>query len=100
MKEGAHPASCVQGAIMKDRYVETIRNVGFQKVEITEEKQDASFEDIANDPNAKIIVHNKKKNTDDLRSISELDDEKKEMVKQILTSTASISVSAMKPMKN
>lgn len=100
VKKGAHPASCVQGAIMKDKYVETIRNVGFQNVEITEEKQDASFEDIANDPNAKVMVCDKKKNTEELKSISELDDEKKKMVKQILTSTASISVSAMKPMKN
>ncbi len=96
MKKGAHPASCVQGAIMKDKYVETIRNAGFQNVEITE-KQDASFEDLANDPNAKVMVHDKKTNTEELRSISELDYEKKEMVKQILTSTASISVSATKP---
>jgi ubiquinone/menaquinone biosynthesis C-methylase UbiE len=100
IRKGAHPASCVQGAIMKDEYVETIRNAGFQNVEITEEKQDASFEDIANDPNAKVMVRDKKTNTEELRSISELDDKKKEMVKQILTSTVSISVSAMKPQKN
>lgn len=97
VKKGAHPASCVQGAIMKDKYVETIRNAGFQNVEITEERQDTSFEDIVNDPNAKVIVRDKKKNTEELRSISELDDERKEMVKEILTSTASISVSAVKP---
>jgi len=100
VKKGAHPASCVQGAIMKDKYIETIRNTGFKKVEITEEKQDASFEDIANDPNVKVIVRDQKKNTEELRSISELDDERKEMVKEILTSTVSISVSAIKPMKN
>ena len=96
VKKGAHPASCVQGAIMKDKYVETIRNAGFQNVEITEERQDTSFEDIVNDPNAKVIVRHKKKNIEELRSISELDDERKEMVKEILTSTASISVSAVK----
>jgi len=100
IKKGAHPASCVQGAIMKDKYVETIRNAGFQNVEITEEKQDASFEDIANDPNAKVMVIDKKTNMEKLTSISELDDEKKGMIKQIVTSTASISVSAMKPLKN
>ena len=82
---------------MKDKYVETIRNAGFQNVEITEERQDTSFEDIVNDPNAKVIVRDKKKNIEELRSISELDDERKEMVKEILTSTASISVSALKP---
>jgi arsenite methyltransferase len=97
VKKGAHPASCVQGAIMKDKYVEIIRNTGFQNVEITEEKQDASFEDIANDPNVKVMVHDKKKNTEELRSISELDEKKREMVKEILTSTVSISVSAIKP---
>jgi hypothetical protein len=100
VKKGAHPASCVQGAIMKDKYVETIRNAGFQNVEITEEKQDASFEDIANDPNVKVIVHDTKRDTEELRSISELDEKKKDVVKEILTSTVSISVSATKPMKN
>ena len=85
---------------MKDKYVETIGNAGFQNVEITEERQDASFEDIANDPKAKVMVRDKKTNTEELRSISELDDDKKEMVKQILTSTVSIRVSAMKPLKN
>lgn len=100
VKKGAHPTSCVQGAIMKDKYVETIRKTGFQNVEITEEKQDASFEDLAKDPNAKVMVHDKKKNTEELRSISELDETKKQMLKEILTSTVSISVSAMKPVKN
>lgn len=85
---------------MKDKYVETIRKTGFQNVEITEEKQDASFEDLAKDPNAKVMVHDKKKNTEELRSISELDETKKQMLKEILTSTVSISVSAMKPVKN
>lgn len=97
VKKGAHPASCVQGAVMKDKYLEAIRNAGFKDVEITEERQDTSFEDIVNDPNAKVIVRDKKKNTEELRSISELDDERKEMVKEILASTASISVSAVKP---
>ena len=99
VKKGAHPASCVQGAIMKDKYVETIKNTGFQNVKITEERQDASFEDIANDPNAKIMVRDQKKNTEELRSISELDEKTKEMVKDILTSAVSISVSATKPTK-
>jgi arsenite methyltransferase len=100
VKKGAHLASCVKGAIMKDKYVETIRNTGFQNVQITEERQDASFEDIANDPNAKVIFRDKKKNTEELRSISELDEKTKEMVKDILTSTVSISVSATKPVKD
>ncbi len=100
VKKRAHPASCVQGAIMKDKYVGTIRETGFQNVEITEQKQYASFEDVTDDPNAKVIVRDKNKGTEELRSISELDDERKEMVKEILNSTVSISVSAIKPMKN
>jgi len=97
VKNQAHPASCVKEAIMKDEYVEIVRNTGFQNVEITEESQCASFEDVANDPNVKVMVHDKKKNTEELRSISELDAKRKEIVKQILTSTVSISVSAVKP---
>jgi ubiquinone/menaquinone biosynthesis C-methylase UbiE len=100
VKNRAHPASCVQGAIMKDKYVEIIKNTGFQNVKITEERQDASFEDLANDPNAKVMVRDKKKNTEELRSVSELDEKTKEMVKDILTSTVSISVSATKPVKD
>jgi ubiquinone/menaquinone biosynthesis C-methylase UbiE len=81
VKKGAHPESCVQGAVMKDKYLEAIRNAGFKDVEITEERQDASFEDIVNDPNAKVIVRDKKKNTEELRRIFELDDARKEIVK-------------------
>ena len=97
IKKKAHPASCVQGAILKDKYLETIEQTGFQDVQISEENQYPTFEDVINDPNAKVIVADKKKNTQELKSISELDKEAKEMVKDILTSTISINVSATKP---
>jgi len=99
IKKKAHPASCVQGAILKDKYIETIKQAGFQNVQITEENQYPAFEDIVDDPNARVIVADKRKNTQELRTISELDREAKEMVKCILTATISISVSAAKPSK-
>jgi len=99
IKKKAHPASCVQGAIMKGKYIETIEQTGFQNVQISGEKQYPTFEDVANDLNAKVIVADKKKKTQELKSISELDKEAKEMVKQILASTISINVSATKPLK-
>jgi len=97
IQKKAHPASCVQGAILKDKYIETIKQAGFKNVEISEKNQNPSFEDVLDDPNARVIVADKKKNTQELRRISELDAARKEMVKVIWTSTTSINVSATKP---
>lgn len=96
IKKRAHPASCVRGAIMKDKYLETIQQVGFHDVRIIEEKQ-YSFEDVVNDPNARVVVANPNKNTQELKRVSELKEEAKEIVKETLASTASINVSAIKP---
>ncbi len=63
---------------------------------IIEEKQ-YSFEDVASDPDARVIVADSSKNTQELKSISELEEEAKEMVKETMASTASINVSAIKP---
>lgn len=98
IKKRAHPASCVKGAIMKDKYIEAIKQAGFQDVKIIKETQ-YSFEDIVNDPNAKVIVADHDKNTQELKSVSELDEEAKEIVKDVLISTMSINVSAVKPSK-
>lgn len=98
IKKRAHPASCIQGAIMKGKYIETIEQAGFQNVKIIEEKQ-YSFEDVVNDPNAKVIVADRNKNTQELKSVSELDEEAKESVKDALISTMSINISAVKPLK-
>jgi len=97
-KKRAHPASCVQGAMMKDKYLETLEQAGFHDVKIIKETQ-YSFEDVADDPNATVIVVDKKKNTEELRSVSELDNETREIVKDVLKSTVSINVSATKPSK-
>jgi len=98
IKKRAHPASCVRGAIMKNKYLETIQQVGFHDVRIIEEKQ-YSFEDVVNDPNARVIVAKPNKNTQELKRVSELKEEAKEIVKETLASTTSINVSAIKPLK-
>ena len=95
-KKRAHPASCVRTAIMKDDYLGTIRQAGFHNLRIIQEKQH-SFEDVVGDPNAKVVVANPRKKTQELKSVSELEEEAKEIVKQILVSTASINISATKP---
>ena len=96
VKRQAHPASCVQGAVMKDKYIETLGQAGFRNVEIMKEEQ-YSFEDLAQDPSATIIVADKNKNTEELKKVSELDKERRAIVKDVLESTVSISVSAIKP---
>jgi len=99
IKKRAHPASCVTQAIMKDKYIEAIEQAGFQYVKIIKETQYCSFEDIVNDPNVKIIVANPNKNTQELKSVSELEEESKRIVRETLLSTMSINVSAVKPLK-
>lgn len=94
LKKRAHPAGCIQGAIMKDEYIETIERAGFQNVKIIGETQH-SFEDVANDPNAKVIVADPNKKTQ-FKSVSELEEEAKEIVRDALTSTMSINVLAVK----
>ena len=98
VKRQAHPASCVPGAVMKDKYIEMLEQTGFRNVEIIKEEQ-YSFEDVAEDPSATVIVANKNKNTEELKKVSELDEKGREMVKEVLESTVSISVSATKPSK-
>jgi arsenite methyltransferase len=96
VKKRAHPASCLQGAIMRDRYVETIGQAGFHDVRVVEEKLHSSG-DFAVDPNAKVVVFDAKKNIEELKSVSELDEEAREVAKEAAVATASISVSAVKP---
>jgi ubiquinone/menaquinone biosynthesis C-methylase UbiE len=96
IKRGAHPASCVRGAMLKDEYLETIRQVGFHDVEIIAETQH-TFEDVANDPNARVIIAKPDRDTQELKHVSELEKREQEIVKDILTSTASINVLARKP---
>ncbi len=96
VRNGAHPASCVRGAMLKNKYLETIEQAGFRDVEMIDEKQH-SFEDVANDPNARVVIANPDRDTQELKHVSELEKSEREIVKDILTSTASIDVLARKP---
>lgn len=96
IKKKAHPASCVKGAILKDKYIQTIEQVGFEDVRIIEETRD-SFDDVANDPNAQVIVADKKRGTQELKKVRELEEEAKDELRKMLDLTSSIKVSAIKP---
>jgi SAM-dependent methyltransferase len=73
---------CLSGAIMKDEYMEAIKAVGFQEVEIVDE---ASFpiECMANDPTAKAVIKNSKIPL--------------EKVEEVASSVISIKVYGVKP---
>jgi SAM-dependent methyltransferase len=96
-KRKMHPASCIRGAMMKDKYIDTIRQAGFQDVKIMKETR-SSLADADGDPNAKVIVADSKGNQE-VKGISELDGKAKKIAREALTATASISVSATKPSK-
>jgi ubiquinone/menaquinone biosynthesis C-methylase UbiE len=96
MKKGMNPTSCVTGAMMKDKYIETIKTVGFEKVTIAEEKQYRS-EDFADDPDAEVLTFNPKTNATETKKVSELDEKAKQRMKETLEAVSSINVSAIKP---
>jgi len=96
IKKRFTPGNCVQGAMMKDEYIKTIERAGFQNVEIVKSTQ-GSFEEIANDPNAEIMVFNSKKNAAELKSISELDENQKMILREITTTVMSVQIAAIKP---
>ncbi|UCE96578.1 MAG: arsenite methyltransferase [Candidatus Bathyarchaeota archaeon] len=96
IREGAHPSSCIKTAILKDKYLKTIEEAGFKDIKILDERE-YCFEEFTDDPDVKVIVANRSTDTQELKSISELDEESKRIVKETLASTLSINVSAMKP---
>ena len=73
---------CLSGAIMRDKYIGTIRAAGFQEVSIIDETS-FPIEGIANDPTAKAIIEN-----------LEIPPEK---ITEVANSVISIKVSAVKP---
>ncbi|NWG11610.1 arsenite methyltransferase [Candidatus Bathyarchaeota archaeon] len=95
LKKRAPPESCIRGAIMKDKYIETIKEAGFQDVKIIEKVPYS--EDVLRDPDAKVVVFNPEKNAEELKSLSELDEKTKEIAIEAMTASMSISVSATKP---
>ena len=75
---------CLSGAIMKDKYIETIKEAGFQEVKIIEETH-FPIEYMVNDPTAKTIMENSNLSV--------------ENVKEVANSVASIKVYGIKPSK-
>jgi len=73
---------CLSGAIMKDKYLELIKEAGFQRVEIIEETH-FPIECMVNDPTAKALMEN-----------SNIPVEK---VKEIASSVLSIKVHGIRP---
>lgn len=73
---------CLSGAIMKDEYIKTIKEAGFQDVSIIDETH-FPIECMANEPTAKAIMENLK-----------IPPEK---VKEIVNTVLSIKVSGIKP---
>ena len=59
---------CVSGAIMKESYVQAVKNAGFKNVQIVDE---ASFpiDCIANDPTAQAIINDLNIPQDELKNI-------------------------------
>ncbi len=96
IRKRAHPASCARTAVLKDEYIRQIKEAGFQAIEMIEEQREC-FDALANDPNAKIVAANAKTKTHELKRVSDLSKEDKEILKQILDSTMSASISARKP---
>lgn len=96
IREGVPSSSCIKNAILKDKYLETIEEVGFKDIRILDEREYCS-EELTDDPDVKVIVANRNTNTQELKSTSELDEKSKGIAEEILASTLSISVSATKP---
>ena len=73
---------CLSGAEMKDKYLQMIKNAGFQKVKVIEENH-FPIEDMANDPTAQAIAKR-----------SHIPAQK---LKEVGTSVLSVKVSGIKP---
>ena len=81
---------------MKDKYLETIKTVGFENVRIIQEKRYYS-EDLAEDPDAEVLTFDPKTNATETKRVSELDENAKQRMEDTLESILSINVSAIKP---
>lgn len=95
IKKVIDPTSCVTGAIVKEKYLETIKAVGFENVKI--EKENHYDPDFENDPEATVLVFNKRTKTTETKKVSELNKKAKQRMKATLKEISSISVSANKP---
>jgi len=96
VRKRGHPAGCVTGAMLKDKYLAAIAQAGFKDVRTIKETRQ-SFEEIVNDPEAKVMVAKHEEACPEPRPVSQLSEKEKGIMKQILTSTMSVDVSAVKP---
>jgi ubiquinone/menaquinone biosynthesis C-methylase UbiE len=96
VKKAMDSTSCITGAMMKNKYLETIRTAGFENVRIIQEKGYRS-EDLEDDPDAEVLTFDSKTNATETKKVSELDERAKQKMKETLKTILSISVSAIKP---
>ena len=96
VKRRVHPASCVQGAIVKDKYLGIVRQVGFQEVRIVKSSQYGP-KDLEDDPNLEVTLFNREKNVEEVKRVSELGEKEKKTVANALAATISVDVLAIKP---
>jgi ubiquinone/menaquinone biosynthesis C-methylase UbiE len=96
LRKRIDPTSCVTGATLKDKYLDTIKAAGFQDVNVMEEKQ-YYYEDLASDPNSTVVVLNAKTSVAETKKVSELDEETRRKARLQVENVSSISVSATKP---
>ncbi len=76
---------CVAGAVMKDKYLEAIKEAGFKEVSIIDETS-IPFESLENDPTTKAIIENLKISPEEAR--------------EAVSSVISINVYGIKPLQD
>lgn len=96
VKKRMDSTSCITGAMMKDKYIETIKEVGFENVRIAQAKRYGP-EDFEGDPDAEVLTFNPRTNATETKKVSELDEKAKQRMKETLEAVLSINVSAIKP---
>jgi arsenite methyltransferase len=90
-----HPGSCVANAIMKNRYIDLIKQAGFQEARMVRETRHSS-EDAIDDPDARAAIRSADGSIEEIK-LSEATEETKNMIKEIVNSTVSVEITAAKP---
>jgi ubiquinone/menaquinone biosynthesis C-methylase UbiE len=95
-KRNASPASCVQGAVMKDKYIDMIKQAGFQEAKVVRSTERGP-KDLEPDLDPEVIVLNSRTNVEEVKKVSELGEKARERAMEILAATMSVDVLAIKP---
>lgn len=96
VKKNMHPANCVQGAIMKDEYLDMVRQAGFREVRIVKSSQYGPT-DLEDDPDLEVTLFNREENIEEVKRVSELGEKERKTVADALAATMSVDVLAIKP---